>query len=333
MGQTTLLLTARSRFAGQRLPADVAQALGRADRLPEREPGESAQWRRHFDLLPRGWPVAALTRQRDAGDAGLSAWLRADPAYVRPDINGVRLLALGEGLALDGEDVAALLPALKPLFGDAGFPIDAPLPQRWYLRLPKEARLPVFAEPGDALGADLFEHLPGIDESDVDERGVDGGGINESSRNAGRRWRALLSDAQVVLHNHPWNARRIAAGKLPVNSLWFWGGGMLPDHVASAHQRVYSDDALAQALAAAAQTEVALLPERFMTADTNALFDLRDLRDADALARDWLVPATAALQRGELDRLLLDCADGAGFVLVRGQRWRFWRKPLSAVDA
>ena len=54
----------------------------------------------HFDMLPRGWPVAAVTRQRDAGDAAQAAWLRADPAYIRPDINGARLLAHGEALAL-----------------------------------------------------------------------------------------------------------------------------------------------------------------------------------------------------------------------------------------
>src|SRR3546814_8075493 len=96
--------------------------------------------------------MAALTRQMDAGDAAGAAWLRADPSYVRPDINGARLLAIGAALGMDEEDRTAFLPALRPLFGDAGFPIDAPHPSRWYLRLPPGAKLPAFAEPDDALG-------------------------------------------------------------------------------------------------------------------------------------------------------------------------------------
>src|SRR3546814_9323765 len=110
---------------------------------------------------------------------------------------------------MDEEDRTAFLPALRPLFGDAGFPIDAPHPSRWYLRLPHGAKLPAFAEPDDALGADLFDHL--------------------AEGSEGRRWRVLLGEAQVVLHNHPRNARRAEQGRPPVNSLWYWGGGVLPD--------------------------------------------------------------------------------------------------------
>ena len=92
---TTFLLPARIRFGGQALSHGLAKALGRADRT-QGEPGERAQLLRHFELLPRGWPVAAITRAFDANDAASATWLRADPAYVRPDINGARLLACGD---------------------------------------------------------------------------------------------------------------------------------------------------------------------------------------------------------------------------------------------
>src|SRR3546814_2851149 len=95
--------------------------LGRADRAQSGDDGRRAQLRRHFRLTPDHWPMAALTRQMDAGDAAGAAWLRADPSYVRPDINGARLLAIGAALGMDEEDRTAFLPALRPLFGDAGF--------------------------------------------------------------------------------------------------------------------------------------------------------------------------------------------------------------------
>src|SRR5690606_25073451 len=142
MATATLLLPARRHLGGQSLPGWLARSLGRADALPAGGEGERAQLLRHFDLLPRGWPAAAPTRSRDATDAASAQWPRADPAWIRPDINGARMFACGEGMQLTQEDVDALLPALRTLFGDAGFPIDAPDPSRWYLRLPEGAPLP-----------------------------------------------------------------------------------------------------------------------------------------------------------------------------------------------
>lgn len=315
MARLVLLLPERVRLQG-RLPEAVARALGRADTLAPGGQGGQAQLLRHFELLPRGWPVAALTRQLDAGDAALAAWVRADPAHVRPDINGARLLACGSGLGMDADDCRALLPALRPLFGDAGFPIDAPHPERWYLRLPREARLPRFATPEQALGADLFEQLPASDDAPE-----------------GRRWRTLLSEAQVVLHNHPWNASRAAAGKAPVNSLWFWGGGILPDHVfATGLAQVASDDVLVRALATAAGCRV-VSSASFALPGADALCDLRSERELAGLVHRWLEPALAAIADGDLAELRLDFADGTGLQVERRQRWRLWRRRLPQLAA
>lgn len=315
MPTATLLLPARTRFAGLRLPVAVARMLGRGDRKPMGEPGERAQLLRHFDLLPRNWPVAALTRNLDVGDAARAAWLRADPAWVRPDINGARLMACGDMLRLTQEDVDALLPALRPLFGDVGFILDAPTPARWYLRLARDVRLPAFVDPADALGADMFDHLPGTDDTGSEAR----------------RWRALANEAQVVLHNHPWNARRATAGKPPVNALWFWGAGVLPDHVTTRHSRLQSNDPLARALAAAAgitHSDRGAID----TATQSGLHDLRDAGPAEAIDA-WLAPMLSAVGIGTLRQVSLDFADGTGFVIERRQRWCLWRKPISSLDA
>ncbi|MDH5821436.1 phosphoglycerate mutase [Luteimonas sp. RD2P54] len=310
--RAVFLLPAAEAFGAQRLDPIRARALGRGDRLPSREPGPRAQLLRRFEVLPRRIPVAALTRQADAGDAAGHAWLRADPAHIRPDINGARLLACGETLGLGADDAAQLLRPLKPLFGDAGFPIDAPVPSRWYLRLPLQARLPEFAPPSEALGADLFEHIA---------EGVEG-----------RRWRALLNEAQIVLHNHPWNEGRAARGLGTVNSLWFWGAGVLPDRVASEFAEVSGDDEALRALATAAGIRAVAAAPQFEAPAADALFDLRPLRDLRLFGEAWLAPALAALDRKQLATLELDLADGRGYRLARGQRWRFWRRPQAALE-
>ncbi|QNN46655.1 phosphoglycerate mutase [Thermomonas brevis] len=306
----TLLLPSASRFAGVALPPVLAKALGCADRM-RADAGEHALLTRHFDLLPRGWPAAALTRLLDAGedDARHGAWLRADPAHIRPDINGARLLGIGANLGMEQADVDALLPALRPLFGDAGFQLEAPHPSRWYLRLPREAKLPAFASPDEALGDDVFDHLP--------------------NGNEARRWRALESEVQITLHNHPHNAARLAAGKVPVNALWFWGGGVLPDAMSSAAPAVYSDDPAVLGVVRLGGLQGRPL-SAFQQGAGDALVDLRGQRDARALVERWLLPAAADAGKRATT---FDFADGLAFALRPNQRWRFWRKPLSDLPA
>lgn len=304
MAKATLLLPARSRFPAGELPAQVAAALGRAERSLGTV-GESAQLSRHFSVQPADWSAAALTRQADAGDAEGGFWLRADPASIVPDMQGARLMASAESLRLEQADIDALLPALQPLFAGFGYQLDAPTPSRWYLRLPEDTPLPRFADPETVLGDDLFSHLPDGDN--------------------GRQWRSLMTEAQVVLHQHPWNEQRVAQGKRAVNSLWFWGAGRLPESVGTVHAQVRSRDALVQGLATLAG--VRLGGEQTV----DALVDLRQLRSLEQLTRDAITPLLAAINRGELAELLLDFEDGASYRIRRWQRWQFWKKPLNAL--
>ena len=99
----------------------------------------------------------------------------------------------------------------------------------YHVRLPVDAPTPTLAAPEQALGEDLYQHLPD---------GADG-----------RRWRVLLNEVQVLLHQHPRNAERRTRGLPPVNSLWLWGGGTLPSLVRTPLRGVISDDVLLGALA------------------------------------------------------------------------------------
>lgn len=300
-----MLLPERRRFAGQPLLPAVATALGRADVAALAEPGERAQLLRHFDILPRGWPMAAIARQSEAGDAAGHAWLRADPVHVRAEMLGARLMAW-DNLDLSAEEADDFLRPLRPVFGDAGFPIDAATPGHWYLKLPREVRLPAFPTPADALGGDMLAQLP--------------------EGNEARTWRMLANEAQVILHNHPRNAARVAAGRVPVNSLWFWGGGRLPDSIRCKAGVVLgaADELLALAQLAGA---------RLVPAETgDVLLDLRRLRDWSAIEREHLLPGIASLGRRHAS-LQLDFADGAGFVLAPSQRWRWLRRPLAGLEA
>jgi len=307
MAELTLLLGAKERLLAEAEPVLGAWTV-RGDRLADAAADRDASLRGVFEFIGTRVPVAALTRSLDADDANAALWLRADPAWVVPDAVTLRLLACGD-MQLSAEDGAALARALKPLFGDAGFPLEATTPSRWYLRCPTGAQLPVFSTPADALGDDIARHLPPGD--------------------AGKRWQHLLNEAQVILHNHPVNAARVARGLAPVNSLWIWGAGRLPDWVRTRFTDVRSDDDVVRALSARAKVDFATLeqalPDDF-GADTRMLIDLAAARDTADLGRRWLLPAQAALASRRLDAIEVHFAGGERFRYRHRHRWRLWRR-------
>ena len=285
--------------------------LARADRLQSRPAGIEHAIRELFEFNGKLFPAAALSRQIDVGDAACMAWLRADPAHVRADMSTARMLACGE-LGLTTAECAEISSALKPLFGDAGFEFDAPLPSRWYLRAAIGSELPECASPDEAMGDDLKMHLP--------------------QAGSGKRWRQLYNESQIILHNHPVNQRRAARGAVSVNSLWFWGAGALPDWVRSALTRVFSDGLEIRGLAALAGIPVDESGmdgiEQAQVLDPGAawLVDLGDLR-ADALEQGGLQPLDRALRRGAFGSIELLFASGERFRYRPAHRYRFWRRP------
>jgi hypothetical protein len=270
----------------------LARWLARGDRLPVAKTGRDVALRECFEFTGTSVPIAALTRSRDADDAAGALWLRADPAYAIADAVTGRLMACGD-LGLTPDQSEELARSLRPLFGDAGFPLEAAKPSRWYLRCPVEARLPQFAAPAAVLGDNLMLHLPT--------------GENE------RQWRRLFSEAQVILHNHPVNAQRMQRGQVPANTLWFWGAGKLPDWVRAPYSRVASTDDAVVALARLAKIPV--VEQRTAMAELAA--DESILIDAAA------IPEVGGASFQRIDLLF---EGGERFVFKRWHRWRFWRQ-------
>ena len=297
----SLLLPQRRHMVGN-IPSDaVKRALARADHS-QSESGERAQLQRYFDVDAPSWPVAALTRSIDvAADLGAFVWVRADPAWIQPDMVGARLMAYGPGVHPTAADAIALLPALNEIFAGAGLAFDAPVASRWYVRVPLAEVVPQLAMPEYVLGADILAHLP------------------EGEGSA--RWRQLFTQAQMILHHHPCNQRRQVEGKPPINALWFWGEGKGPLSVRTPYLQVRSRDALLRGLARASGIDDLARPHDHV----KAIVDLRHLRSLTQIGRQALSPLIEALNQRQLDQLLVDFQDGVIFRLSRRQRWRIWR--------
>jgi len=287
MSALTLLLPPLARV--ERTPQSSLW-LARGDRQADAKPGRDAALRECFEFTGTSLPTAALTRSLDASDAPGALWLRADPAFAQADAATARLMVCGV-IGLSREESDELARALRPLFGDAGFPLEATRPDRWYLRCSPESRLPAFADPDDVLGDDLMRHLPR--------------GDNE------RQWRSLFNETQVILHNHPVNQRREQRGQVPANSLWFWGAGKLPEWVRSRFVAVASDDAVVAALVKLAKISVVDAQAALAKPDADILLDTATIPEIDA-------------RRFSSVELLF--ASGERLRYRHSHRWRFWRR-------
>ncbi|WP_297798840.1 hypothetical protein [Arenimonas sp. GDDSR-1] len=281
-GTCVILLPEKRCFAGQR-PSDRFARYSRRFKTDAGDTGESRQLQRHFHCFPEsGWPIAALCRQRLSGDAGTAKWLRADPIYLQAEMRGARVMAISD-FALTADDVDAVVSALQPAFADHGFGFSAGADGSFYIRSPENTELPEFLPLMDLLGCDLAGQLS-----------------ND------RTWTGLFNECQITLHNHPLNVQRQRSGLLPVNGLWFWGGGVLPAAVTHNFETIHTDDSIINALTGHSE------PER----GGDVLLDLRHIRS-------W---PDVESRFDESRTTLFDFADGSRWHWRPNWRLQFWRR-------
>jgi hypothetical protein len=304
------------------LPAlpDLARWLARASAVRTDAASEEQALCERFGVTRQAdWPVAPLALQGDGHDPADAYWLRADPAWLQATRGDLVLGRVGD-LGLTRTDADALCAALDSHFAADGLRFLAPAPQRWYLRLPRPAGLAT-TPAREVLGRSVDTLLP---------RGADA-----------LAWHRRLNEMQMLLHDHPVNAAREARGEPPVNSVWLWGGGVLPRCAPRREVAVWSDAALARGLALCAGARWASLPSDatallgtpaesrivVMDADPPRGPPLEPLR---ALHDRWISPLLAAVRSGRVrSAALVLQQDGAlwRLHLSRADLWKLWSRP------
>src|SRR5690606_25085448 len=113
-------------------------------------------------------------------------------------------------------------------------------PERWYLRLSADPGIRTHSL-SEVIGRDVHAFLP----------------FGESAQ----RWHAILNEAQMLMHGSPVNQVREQAGKPEINSVWFWGGGIVPAEASAPCEQIWSDHPLAIGLARLAAVPVSRKPD------------------------------------------------------------------------
>lgn len=305
-------------FLGETRPAGLDMLLARGRHETIDSGGLESLLCRSFGIARQhDDPVAPISLAQSGGNPGDDYWLRADPVHVEITREGLILSEIPE----PGEDEARMLcDALAAHFGEAFSP--QPLrPGAWVVRAPAFSGL-VTTPLSQAAGRAIDPLLP---------RGSDD-----------RAWRKLLNEVQMLLFHHPVNQARETRGEATINSVWLWGGGMLPHPMAPRLLRVYCnhDDCRALALHAGAHVDAA--PEHWhpqLPEDALVVLDAphRHLRSGDmtgwleAVRRfehNWLVPLLAAGVRFCIE----DSLQGERICWRASYRWKFWKRNRPAAN-
>lgn len=256
-------------------------------------------------------PAGPLSLLGDGGEPGEGYWLRADPVHLQADRD--RLMLFAPGAVAPGE-AQALVAECNRLLVQDDYRLEAPTPERWYLRCPQPLALQT--QPVDAVrGRYVDDYLP---------QGPDA-----------RRWMALMTELQMVLHGAWANHEREAGGALPINGIWCWGGGVLP-RPSRRWSAVLAEEPVLKGLALASDSAWQPLPREAtslpagdvlvaLTLPRQALqgedFEawLAELASFDV---QWLAPLLAGLGEREL---VLEWESGS--VRVSGRALgKFWRR-------
>lgn len=258
-------------------------------------------------------PVAAVTRLLDLGVIDKGWWLRADPIHLVPGRRGL-LMAANRQLNLTDTEAQALAQDISDTVLEDGWVLKAPNPHRWYLKPPTAPRLTT--TPIDqALGHDIEEFLPA---------GPDA-----------KAWHMRMNELQILLHTSQTNVEREQRGVMPVNSLWFWGGGGLPALAQSTWTSVASDDLLTQALARLSDAGARRPPANYREWSRDSgpgqhllVFDRQEQHDwIGPFETNWVLPLVDALKLKQLDRLVFHSDTRRATLVTPAQfksRWN-WR--------
>lgn len=271
---------------------------------------------------PESLPLAALSHLVERIDrAGEQIYLRADPVYLQADRDRLVLFDAHTEETLTAEEIGQLLAELNQFYAEEGLIFTAPHPKRWYVQLAEPPEITLYSV-NDATGHDIRNYMPT--------------GAQQS------RWRNRLNEIQMLLHQSPVNAARLARHQLPINSLWFWGAGKLPSPVASVWQQVWGNEEISQGLALHTQTSYRALPkdiddylEKLPAGDYLSIItpNSSELLDREqwliSLEKSWFNPLITCLTQRKLDSIWIYTCQDKVFKITLSKLRHWWCKSKS----
>ena len=263
------------------------------------------------------YPSAAVIRTGLSGQRADGFWLRAQPIHFAAGLDRLTTVPLRGQARMSVAERESLTPTLVDHLQSTGFELHVGSDGEWLLR--SDAPLQVQTVTPEFAAVNPAE--------DILPRGRDAGGL-----------RRLMTELQMLLHEHPVNTQRQRRGLPALNAIWVHGEGMLSDLNARVNAlalpAAYGDDVYLrgiyrlhdQSLAARPTDAATLLGQ--INGPTVAVIDVAD---AKALEAQWLAPLSRALLGGAISKLTL-MFDRWQVVATRTDLFKIWRRDLQPAN-
>lgn len=239
--------------------------------------------------------------------------LHAELIHLQAGLDDLRLILPPPPTAAEE---AQLLMSLQPLLSLSGFELlvsPSGGPGCWYLFTERELSLRTYS-PHAGFATRIFDVMP--------------------QGQHGAELRRLMTETQMLLHEHPINLQRAGQGVATLNALWPWGAAPLTLVEQPVVQRVLGHHPYLLGLCEHLHVSCWPLPpdaQALLSVDADqALLLLPDVPPGQ-LEEAWLAPLQAALQRGDIRQL--DIYLDHWRITMQGGRWhklRRWLKPARA---
>ncbi len=275
-----------------------------------------------FGLNEEGdWPIAAISAAVDGLEVGDNYWLRADPVHF---VMQRDCFSLSEPspLFVSSAHATHMVVSLNAHFAQDGLVFSIGKSGAWYLRADKSTLITTTL-PSIALDKNVHHFMP---------QGVDSA-----------KWKSILNEVQMLLHEHPANDARESSGVLTVNSVWLSGGGVMPAFkvLQDDIELMIANDVLHQGLATRTNTPYLPVPTNLDEVLQNTTQHVRlalpqnNHSQFSSLDEAWFTPLFVALKNKRIEQLTLNL----GFyekclvlVIKPLDVYKFWRKPKAIMQ-
>ncbi len=271
--------------------------------------------------LPYAYFRAKKERINSELVAHKGTFLCADPVHLQAGASEI-ILDTDPLSDLSEEESAQLITMLNAHFAEDGLKFVKGSYNRWYLLLEQDDSLQT-TPLRELRGKDISKHLPHSDKINLHQ---------------------LQNESQMLLHSAKVNAQRQQAGKLTVNSLWFWGGGMQTkarirvrtvigggtrgELIASIAQCRFLHSALE------VEQELSQLQaggHHLLILDQLTAFALKDDLDGwqqqlNKLESKWFNPITTLFNKGKLELVVQSCEGKSYLPQKMGVFTQLWNK-------
>lgn len=285
------------------------------------------------------WPIAPLMLHADAPDlikTSKDFWIRADPVHLRIEQNHI-MLADSQAFQISQEEAEQIAQDLNNNLDNYDFSFLPLQPDRWYIQTPRMPKIHTCTL-SQVTCQNINNFLPTGDESIT--------------------WHKIFNEIQMLLHEHAVNQARESRGELMINSVWFWGGGNMPQSIQSPYTHIWSDNDFARALSLASNTSCSKLSTsatEWLSSHISSNHLSNHLVILDALhgkakyrnaygwretlknmEQNWFSPLYTALKEGKINQInivTLNENTSCNFVIQRTDLWKFWlmTKPFSLI--